>query len=214
MSTRVRSTDRTTRKPQPRLPPAVPPPDLLDRIARFSLEEYHGLFRAGVLTPESRVELLHGYIVQRPPVNPPHKTALRRLVQHLTPLLSGWVLDSQTPVTIDEDEPQPDFSVTVPPESRYAERHAGPGEIAFVAEVSDTTLAVDRGDKLVMYARAKVPVYWVVNIPERRVEVYTQPRGGKRPTYRSHIDYTDGQVVPVVIAGEEVGRIAVSEILP
>jgi hypothetical protein len=64
------------------------------------------------------------------------------------------------------------------------------------------------------YARARLPIYWIVNIPERQVEVYTQPRGGRNPTYRQRRDYRPGESVPLVIAGQEVGSIAVEDILP
>ena len=53
-----------------------------------------------------------------------------------------------------------------------------------------------------------------VNLIESVVEVYTQPRGGKKPTYRVRTDYAAGQVVPVVLGGKPVGTLPVSEILP
>ena len=52
------------------------------------------------------------------------------------------------------------------------------------------------------------------DIPERRVEVYTQPRGGKNPTYRTRTEYTPEQSVPVVVGGKSLGSIKVSELLP
>ena len=53
-----------------------------------------------------------------------------------------------------------------------------------------------------------------MNIPDRRVEVYTQPRGGRSPTYRTRADFAPGQSVPVVLAGQTVGSIPVSELFP
>ena len=63
-------------------------------------------------------------------------------------------------------------------------------------------------------AENKLPVYWLVNIPNRQVEVYTLPRGGKSPTYRGRAVYGPGQDVPVVLAGQTFGSIPVSELLP
>jgi Uma2 family endonuclease len=77
--------------------------------------------------------------------------------------------------------------------------------------VSDTTLARDRGEKLVAYAKGGIPVYWIVNLVDRRVEVYTDPGPAG---YAARVDFLPGQDVPVVIGGVEVGRIAVSDILP
>jgi hypothetical protein len=80
--------------------------------------------------------------------------------------------------------------------------------------VSDSSLPEDQTTKLEMYAAAKVAVYWVVNLVDRRVEVYTQPKGGKNPAYRQRTDYGPDDEVPVVVGGKELGRIAVKELLP
>jgi hypothetical protein len=80
--------------------------------------------------------------------------------------------------------------------------------------VADSTLHRDQTTKLELYAGAKVAVYWIVNLVDRRVEVYTQPRGGKSPTYKTRTDYGPDDAVPVVIAGKRVGTIAVKDLLP
>jgi hypothetical protein len=77
-------------------------------------------------------------------------------------------------------------------------------------EVSDTTLANDR--KMVLtYAATGVPVYWIVNLVERQVEVYTSPAADG---YGVRLDYLPGQEVPVILDGTVVDHIRVSEILP
>ena len=66
-----------------------------------------------------------------------------------------------------------------------------------------------------VYARAGVPVYWIVNLASSRVEVYSQPSGqAESPTYDQRQDYVVGQEVPVVLDAREVGRIAVADLLP
>lgn len=170
---------------------------------------------AGILTENDRCELIHGIIVEKPVINPPHKKAVRRLLARLGAVFGGdFVIDSQAPITLVDSEPEPDVSVAVGPEDRYDDRHAGPAELVLVVEVSDTSLDYDRGEKLALYAGSRVTVYWIVNLVDRRVEVYTQPRGGRNPTYRGHVDYAPGQSVPVVTAGKTVGTIPVSELLP
>ena len=76
------------------------------------------------------------------------------------------------------------------------------------------TKQLDRVRKLPLYAKSKLPIYWVINIPERQIEVYTEPRGGKSPTYRQRIDFAIDASVPVAIAGENRGSISVRDILP
>ena len=63
------------------------------------------------------------------------------------------------------------------PRTRYRDRHPEPTEIGLLIEFSDSSLRVDRVGKGRIYARAGIPVYWVVNVPEKLVEVYTQPTG-------------------------------------
>ncbi len=84
-----------------------------------------------------------------------------------------------------------------------------------IAEISNTTLAQDRGLKRRIYARAGVACYWIVNLVERQVEVYTDPTGpDANPTYRQRRDYRSGEDVPVILDGVEVARIVVADLLP
>ena len=93
-------------------------------------------------------------------------------------------------------------------------RHPGPKDLVLVVEVSDSSLGFDRGTKMAVYAAAKIVQYWIVNVNDRRVEVYTQPKGGKNPSYKLRTDYGPGDAVPVVVAGKQVGAVAVKELLP
>jgi Uma2 family endonuclease len=82
--------------------------------------------------------------------------------------------------------------------------------VALLVEVSDTTYLKDSGVKLRKYAAMKIPVYWIVNLSERAVEVFTQA-SGRRYLHRER--YLKGDAVPVVIDGVARGTIAVSDIL-
>lgn len=97
----------------------------------------------------------------------------------------------------------------------YQTRHPGPQEAALVVEVADATLRRDRTLKLRIYARASVPVYWIVNLIDRQIEVYTDPTGpAEQPSYGQHRDYGPADDAPLVLDGREVGRVAVREVLP
>jgi hypothetical protein len=81
-------------------------------------------------------------------------------------------------------------------------------------EAADSSYAKDHGPKWGKYASSRVPIYWIVNIPERRVEVDSSPAGrGKAAKYRDRRDYGPDDQVPVIIEGREVGRIKVSDIV-
>jgi hypothetical protein len=84
-----------------------------------------------------------------------------------------------------------------------------------VVEVSEGTLARDRGIKKRIYARARISVYWIVNLVDHQIEVYTDPTGpAKRPTYRGEQVYKPGDSIPLVLDGKEIATIDVNDILP
>jgi Uma2 family endonuclease len=83
--------------------------------------------------------------------------------------------------------------------------------VALLIESSETSLARDQGPKLSNYAKAGIPVYWISNLVDNQVEVYSQPGPDG---YQAHVVFKPGQDVPVVIDGVEVGRIAVAALLP
>jgi Putative restriction endonuclease len=87
----------------------------------------------------------------------------------------------------------------------------GPADVGQVVEIADSSLAGDRKYATELYGPARIPVYWIVNLVNRQVEVYSDP--GPRG-YRSTEVFKEEQSVPVVIGGREVDRIAVKDLLP
>jgi Uma2 family endonuclease len=194
------------------LPPVVPEVP----IRRLSVAEYHQMLRAGILTEDDAVELLEGWLVPKMTKHPPHRAATRLTRVALEKIVpAAWYVDSQEPVTTDDSEPEPDVSVIRGQTRDYLARHPGPTDIGLVVEVADESLARDRGVKKRLYARARVPRYWIVNLIDRQVEVYSDPTGAAdEPDFRDCRVYREGDEVPVVLDGMEVGRIAVRELLP
>jgi hypothetical protein len=192
------------------LPPAIPP----FPVHRFTVDEYHKLGEAGVLTENDRVELIHGWIVAKMTLNPPHNYAVTSLMEQLLALGGAATVRVQQPITTTDSEPEPDIVFAVGTKANYKKLNPKPSECILVVEVADSSLHEDLTTKLELYAGAKIAVYWIVNLVDGRVEVYTQPRGGKNPTYKTRTDYGPGDAVPVVIAGKQVGTIAVKELLP
>ena len=126
-----------------------------------------------------------------------------------------WFVNSQNPVSITEGEPEPDASVIRGHRRDYLKRKPGLGDTVLVIEVADATLRQDRGVKKYLYAQAGIPVYWLINLRANLIEVYTDPTGpAEKPTYHQRQDYGRDDTLPVVIEGQAVGRLAVSELLP
>jgi Uma2 family endonuclease len=87
--------------------------------------------------------------------------------------------------------------------------------MALAVEVAESSLARDRTIKARIYAAARVPVYWIINLVDNQVEVYTDPTGpGSTPVYRQRQDYRRDDLVPLVVDGHEVGHIPGHELLP
>lgn len=136
--------------------------------------EYARLVDAGVFENE-RVELLDGEIVVMSPIGPPHNAAVQWLTELLVLALHGKasVRPQMSFAASEYSQPEPDL--TVVPRSSYLTGH--PGEAHLIIEVSDSSLAYDRGRKLRVYARCGVREYWIVNVRDQRIQVYTAPEG-------------------------------------
>ena len=97
------------------------------------------------------------------------------------------------------------------PKAIYGTRLARADDVALLVEIADTSYAKDSGPKLRRYATFRIPVYWIVDLNRRIVEVRYQPFGkGKQAGYARCDTYLEHDHVPVVLAGIEVGRIAVA----
>jgi Uma2 family endonuclease len=51
-------------------------------------------------------------------------------------------------------------------------QHVSPQEIYLVIEVFDTTLNYDSEKKLLAYENARIPEYWIVDVPAKAVRVF------------------------------------------
>jgi Uma2 family endonuclease len=136
------------------------------------------------------------------------RDALLRLIP------AGWHLQTEAAIRIpDWDEPEPDLAVVRGKSRDYVvlKRPPEPAEVSLVIEIAESTLSKDRGEKQAAYASARVPVYWIINLVDQQVEVYTDPQGD---TYRSRQDFKPGQDLTVLIDPVVVGQIAVADVLP
>lgn len=185
-------------------------------IWRFSVAQYHQMIRLGILTEDDPVELLEGWIIHKMPKNPPHRAATkltRNALEEIVP--EGWYVDALRTITLLDSEPEPDVVVVRGNTRDYLDRHPGSQDLALVVEIADSTLERDRSSKKRLYARAGIPVYWIVNLPEQKLEVYTEPIDlSQEPTYQQRQDYSLSDEVSIAIEGREVGCLTVRDLLP
>jgi Uma2 family endonuclease len=182
---------------------------------RLRRVEYDQLVETGMFAGE-RLELLDGLLVVREPQHSPHATAVRLVQRALERAFgTGWDVRSQMPFALDADsEPEPDVLV-VPGEPRdYTAAH--PSRCALLVEVADSSLLFDRRKKAVLYARAGVTDYWIVNLRDRVLEVHRAPRRRSRPQdgpryARTEILRAPATVTPLAAPN---AQISVADLLP
>ena len=162
---------------------------------------------------DMKVELIGGRVIAMTE-NPPHMDCVFNVEGALGGLLPRtlWFVARELTVHFPGWMPIPDIGVhRGPRDPTYRARFPTAADAALIVEVSETTYLKDRRVKLPRYARASIPICWIINLESRRIEVYSQPAGRR---YRTRQEFGEADEVPVVIDGTHYGTIPVREILP
>lgn len=143
---------------------------------RFTVDEVLRMVEVGVLGEDEPLELQDGELIVVSPQGPPHATATTLVRDVLMAAYQGvaHVREAKPLVAGATDLPEPDLAVVAGSVRDYASRHPGGSEAWLVVEVARTSLQADRA-KIRTYARAGVPVYWLIDLEARRLEEYAQP---------------------------------------
>jgi Uma2 family endonuclease len=154
---------------------------------RFSVDRYHQMVAAGVLTKYDHVELIEGEILERAPIGTSHAATTALLNERLTfALQRAATISVGGPIVLgDFSEPEPDLMLLERREDFYRAKHPVAKDVLLLIEVSDSSLAFDQGIKRALYARLGVGEYWVVDLAGRRVFVYREP--GESGYAHSHV---------------------------
>jgi len=186
------------------------------QVRRWTRDEYEKMLEAGVFSPDERVELIDGEILKMTPQKSALATAISLTGDALrTAFDAGYHVRTQLPLAVDPySEPEPDVAVVLGRPRDY--RLAHPATALLIVEVADATLRHDRKRKGSLYARAGVPEYWIVNLLDRRLELYRDPvlatearYGWEYQTVRLYA--SEQEVAPL---GATHARIAVQDLLP
>jgi hypothetical protein len=183
---------------------------------RISVEEYEKMIDAGVFLSGPKLELIEGVLVQKMTQNPPHTMALCLTREALEPQLpANWHSRIQHPLIVGESRPEPDIVLIPMTVRELGVRHPRGEEVALVVEIAETSLEYDRTVKSRLYAAAGVRVYLLLNIPERVVELYTEPDGsGETAHYRALRTYGEDEPFALCLAGLTLPEIRPSQLLP
>ena len=187
-----------------------------EQFWRISVENYHEMLRADIIQSGDPVELLEGWLVVKMAKNPPHVVAVRLMRAALEAIMPGvWNTLLQDPITLEDSEPEPDVALVRGRPRDNLQHHPGPAEIGLIVEVAAAALLRDRSLKKRIYARAGIAEYWIVNLKDRQIEVYSSPTGSAdEPDYLQQQTFTSEQSVTLRLDGQNIGEIAVSDLLP
>jgi Uma2 family endonuclease len=182
-------------------------------LYRLTVEQYEAMVDSGIFNGRDKVQLINGYLVAKMTQNTPNATAddlCGNQLDRVIPL--GWYTRVAKPIRLpaESSEPEPDRSVVQGGIRDYSARHPGPADVALVVEVADSSLDDDR-KQAEIYGRAGIPVYWIINLIDRQVEVYSNPGPSG---YQSLEVLVPPHVLTVIIDRVEVGEIRVADILP
>ncbi len=181
--------------------------------AAITVDEYEQMIEDGTIGEDDPIELIEGRLVAKMTKKPDHMSSsgrARRAIEIVLPL--GWHARVEGPVRIPsrDSEPEPDLTVVRGEIDDYEDRHPDPADVALVVEIAKSSLAEDR--KLAeTYGGGGIPIYWIVNLVQRQLEVYARPVNG---TYSALTILKKNELVDLIIDGQAVAQIAVADLLP
>src|SRR5262245_1295047 len=152
-----------------------PPPSLAPLTPRrITVDEYDRIVASESLNDPKKIELIDGYLVTKMAKSPEHSFSTIELLKALERFLpNGWTARKEDPVRLPEyDEPEPDITIVRGSDADYRHRIPEASDVVLLVEVSRTNVSADRR-LITVYGRAGIPHYWIVNLLDRQVEVYT-----------------------------------------
>lgn len=187
----------------------------LARLRRFTVDEYHTMIKAGIFGDYEPGELLEGLILWKHRPMTPRECFPQHAFRQLELNHADWHVHINPAITLADSEPEPDAAIVRGKLEDYDNRFPSAPDVGVVVEFADASLEFDRTVKQRIYARAAIPEYWIVNVVDTQLEVYTDPDpAAEPPAYRTRTDYAPGQDVPLVLGGQTVAAIPVADLLP
>ncbi len=187
----------------------------LARLRRFTVDEYHTMIKAGIFGDYEPGELLEGLILWKFRPMTPRECFPQHAFRQLELNRTDWHVHINPAITLDDSEPEPDAAILRGRMEDHDKRFPGAAAVGVVVEFADASLAFDREVKGRVYARAGIPEYWIVNVAENQIEIFTLPDPTRNPpAYRSTRVLVKGDSVPLTLDGNLVANIPVGDLLP
>jgi Uma2 family endonuclease len=149
------------------------------QIRPLTVNDYHRMIETGIIPEGEHIELISGQVFNMVAKGTRHTLCTRQLFKQLLNLIGDRTdVQSQDPITLpNNSEPEPDIVVARLRDDNYANSHPAPADILLLIEVADSSIDFDRNTKAPIYAAAGISEYWIVNLIDSRLEIYSQPEG-------------------------------------
>jgi Uma2 family endonuclease len=194
------------------------------KVVGLTVDLYDFYVETGKLPEDPTTELIDGLIVQKDRAtageNPMtvgnlHAWVITQVAKLLALVqANGASLRIQLPIRIPpRNEPEPDAAVVRQDAEDYLQAHPIPADVYSIIEVADSSLQYDRSTKLGVYANAGIPCYVIINLPERKIEVFTEPVPG-RGTYSEMEEIRAGGVLRLNVGNGKMIEVPAERLIP
>ncbi len=156
-------------------------PDIEIPRHRLTVDEYYRMAELGILTPDTKVELIEGEIIDMTPQGSGHAGIVTRLTERLVSAVgSSAIVRCQLPIRLGlRSEPEPDFALVKRHQEYYTRAHPVAEDVLLIIEISNTTVRYDRFIKMPLYARHGIVEAWLIDVQAHRVHLFRAPRQGE-----------------------------------
>lgn len=157
---------------------------------RWTRQECEALGESGFLDHEN-LALIEGDLIRKESKTPRHGNTMKRMQRWLIAVFGFDYVHSEFPIDVARPEnaanqPEPDLTVLRRPFSDLGEAAPQPSDLWLAIEISVSTLRFDLTVKAALYARAEIPEYWVVDVPNRRLIAHRSPLDGVYTVTEAH----------------------------
>jgi hypothetical protein len=181
----------------------------------ITVDEYRRRAALGQLAGSSDFELLEGVVVPKTRQSLRHEAALEKLQDVLRIVPESWLVRVQQPLMLGNSQPEPDVAIVRKTLDGYATSPPKAEDTVLVIEAADASLLMDRRLKGRIYARAGILNYWLLNLLDSQLEVFTNPSGlVPMPGYQEQRIYRIEDRISLVLDLDDLGTIRVGDLIP
>jgi Uma2 family endonuclease len=166
--------------------------------AKLTLDQYHKMIDAGILV-DRKIEFIEGELIEMAPEKPIHSGSGNILFKRLYDnLRDRATVRFNSPITLSNSEPEPDIVVAKLRENEYIDHHPYSEDIYLVVEVSNSSLEYDLTEKSRIYARAGIPEYWVVDVQNKKIFLFSEIDELTNDNYKKVREVMQGSISPMI----------------